>query len=817
MGHYPELTNSPIHSCESEIILIETLMQKVREFDPQVIVDFADEYKTCAYIANRYRVLTRCDRVPDGLPFSLARFVEINPRDAMYGNYTTGRIQIDLRRVFLRKGLNCDTFNLLGVLKVDQPKQSPCVMTYLDVNRDYVRGREGRLGLFLALVRDLTSMDNLERSYKVYKEACAFSKLTHTSVEDCVKRGQQLPVINTLRAECHNRYFINNDVLRKPTRHSTRSRPPSITELPQPQIMHELRGRCHRDLERVMNHHATSRNGKLFNSDVLIKGTKELQGGSVLLPCPGMYTNGDLPRSTPIGHDITTQVPESEWRGDNRVGLLDFKALYPSIIIAFGICFSSIVVRADMLNVPDVEYRNYCINPDETVVFAVMPDDGVLPEILKRMLQSRQQVKDTMKQYKRSDPKRYLAMDILQKCIKILCNSFYGVCGARTGVGQIAITELMYVITYIGRCLQKQALDILARLYDTACVYGDTDSVFALFEFATHVDLPGLCASSARRFGMPHLTWDWLRNYYLRGKLKWDIESAPRAEQINALSYVIGLHVCEVINATFPEGITLERESILTHLLLLPAKKHYCATLWDDGDPRVHQKVKITGMACKKRDYPSMVRSYLNKVTRLLVWEPNVLGEERARSTKIVAVIQDFIQRLLDRNFTLEEVRTSRQYRRPEDYKNDRQPHLQVVQQTKLLTGSVATPDRRIFYVLHKGSDTAYKRAVHISSARIQEIDTLQLLRCIEKPMISLMTFHPWVCDVRNMFKKASEAIVAQGDGFDSALSSFFSTTTRTGQRNKQSRKRIRGKHPYQKRSKIKSGGDVQSMYNKFF
>jgi len=837
LGHYPELITPIMVQCDSETALIETLMTMVREYDPQAIMDYADEFDTFRYIATRYQVLTRCELLPEGKQFSLSRNLELDPRDTKYGNFTTGRTRIDLRKVFLRKGLNCESFDLECLLQVDQPDTLNSVLTYHQVNKQYARGRLGRLGLYRALAKDLHSMDSLERTYTVYAEASAFSKLTSTSVEDCVKRGQQLPVINTLRSECYGRYFINNDMQRKPVRHGVTVRPPSIQELDQPDIMRKLRTRCHVDLEKSMNHHPLSRNGKLFNANTLARGNKELQGGSVLLPCPGFYTNGDNPRAIPIGHDEPGPVPALEHQKvDNRVALLDFKALYPSIIIGFGICFSSVVIDPRMLDIPDVKYRNYCINPDETIAFAMLPDDGVLPEILKRMLSSRQQVKDSMKQYKHSDPKRYLAMDILQKCIKILCNSFYGVCGARTGVGQIAISELMYVITYIGRCLQKQALDILARLYNTACVYGDTDSVFALFEFATHLDLPRLCASSARRFQMPYLTWNWLCEHYKNSKLGWDITQAPRQLQLNALSYVIGTHVCDVINATFPTEIVLERESILTHLLLLPAKKHYCATLWDDGDPRVPQKVKITGMACKKRDYPSMVRDYLKQVTRLLVWEPNASGCSKVQQAqKIRAVIQCFIERVCERRFELKEVRTSRQYKRPEDYKNDRQPHLQVVKQFEALTGCTATPDRRIFYVFHKGNDTAYKRSVHMTSARVAQVDTLQLLTCMEKPMVSLMTFHPWVVDVKQMFARGAQTIKAKDSGIRSSLSSFFTTaeTSITSTikphtpkqqeqqlQNTQKHKRNRPKHQNHKKKRLKTKENskcVRAMYSKFF
>lgn len=183
----------------------------------------------------------------------------------------------------------------------------------------------------------------------------------------------------------------------------------------------------------------------------------KFEGATVFEPVPGFY--------------------------DDYIAILDFASLYPSIIQAYNICFTTIRNRqwAQENLEPDDYWDPYDVLPEDVernYVF-VKPhiQEGLLPKIEAKLLAARRAVKERMKEFDESSEK-YQILDGTQLALKIMCNSLYGYLN-----GFITYdTRLSQAVTAWGRAMIQQTKELIAEKYPFAeVVYGDTDSVFVNF------------------------------------------------------------------------------------------------------------------------------------------------------------------------------------------------------------------------------------------------------------------------------------------------------------------------------------------------
>jgi DNA polymerase, archaea type len=158
------------------------------------------------------------------------------------------------------------------------------------------------------------------------------------------------------------------------------------------------------------------------------------------------------------------------------VVVLDFKSMYPSIIIAKNICFTT-------------------ISPDGTTVAPggarfLSPEirQGVIPQILRELLSDRDRFRRLSREATQPELRDYY--DGLQNAVKVLMNSFYGVLASSfyrftdKEIGAAITAFAREAITSIIRALDSEGYEV---------VYSDTDSVF--------VRSPEPSLEGARQFG----------------------------------------------------------------------------------------------------------------------------------------------------------------------------------------------------------------------------------------------------------------------------------------------------------------------------
>ena len=143
------------------------------------------------------------------------------------------------------------------------------------------------------------------------------------------------------------------------------------------------------------------------------------------------------------------------------VCVLDFKSMYPSLIIAKNICFTTLS--------PDGEI----VAPSGTRFMSKERRVGLLPTILSNLMDQRDDIKRRMKAT--SDQHEHQYLDGLQAAVKVLMNTFYGVFAS--SFYRFTDKSIGAAITSFARANVKGIIDEVES-EGIHAIYSDTDSVF---------------------------------------------------------------------------------------------------------------------------------------------------------------------------------------------------------------------------------------------------------------------------------------------------------------------------------------------------
>ncbi|EED88820.1 DNA polymerase, partial [Thalassiosira pseudonana CCMP1335] len=206
-----------------------------------------------------------------------------------------------------------------------------------------------------------------------------------------------------------------------------------------------------------------------------------------------------------------TLEPKSGFHFDPVV-VCDFTALYPSLVIAYNLCYSTVAGKLDyhkrrtaavlkhhMKSVPVRTKRDraYAI-PTGSVFVSESVLKGVLPQVLDEMLSTRAMLKKAAKEYKKRVPNLSPAVlrqiEARQLALKYVANVTYGYTSA-TFSGRSAVPLVADAIVECGRRTLTNAINVANTWGKEASgsIYGDTDSVF--------IKLPGRSVKEAFTFG----------------------------------------------------------------------------------------------------------------------------------------------------------------------------------------------------------------------------------------------------------------------------------------------------------------------------
>lgn len=129
---------------------------------------------------------------------------------------------------------------------------------------------------------------------------------------------------------------------------------------------------------------------------------EEYEGATVIEPNKGYY---DLPIAT-----------------------LDFSSLYPSIMMAHNLCYTTLL-NQNVITKEGLTPDQYIKTPSSNLFVKSSVRKGLLPEILEALLTARKKAKSDLKN--ETDPFKKKVLDGRQLALKVSANSVYGFTGAQ--------------------------------------------------------------------------------------------------------------------------------------------------------------------------------------------------------------------------------------------------------------------------------------------------------------------------------------------------------------------------------------------------
>lgn len=191
--------------------------------------------------------------------------------------------------------------------------------------------------------------------------------------------------------------------------------------------------------------------------------------------------------------------PESGFYSDPVI-VLDFQSLYPSMIIAYNLCFSTclgnvVPSKMDSLGVssysPDLHIlkdlkQQMLLTPNGVIYVPSEVRKGVLPQLLEEILSTRVLVKQAMKSLAPSQKILQRIFNSRQLALKLIANVTYGYTAAGFS-GRMPCAELADSIVQCGRRTLEHAISLVNThdQWNAKVLYGDTDSMFVLLKGCT--------------------------------------------------------------------------------------------------------------------------------------------------------------------------------------------------------------------------------------------------------------------------------------------------------------------------------------------
>ena len=332
---------------------------------------------------------------------------------------------------------------------------------------------------------------------------------------------------------------------------------------------------------------------------------------------------------------------------------LDFASLYPSIMRAHNLCYSTWVdpKTPQFLDLPGVTYERYGTN-----VFA-QGVPSLLPAILDELAAFRKKAKKAMAAAEGTPLEA--VYNGRQLAYKISMNSVYGFTGASKGM--LPLLAIASTVTMRGRQMIDETKTYVEANFPGAKVrYGDTDSVMVEF------DVQG-------RKGQEAIDYSWEQ-----GELA--------SEQCSKL---------------FRAPNDLELEKVYCPYFLY-SKKRYAAKMYEKkGDQVVFKKIDIKGLQVVRRDTCGYVRGVLKQLLNL------VLDSNDPRPA--IEFARQSARTLLAGKIDSASLFMSKQL--GSDYKT-RQPHVEVRDKIrKRAPGSEPQNGDRVQFLITKGPGLLCEKA----------------------------------------------------------------------------------------------------------
>ncbi|KAI9090938.1 DNA polymerase family B-domain-containing protein [Phlyctochytrium arcticum] len=367
----------------------------------------------------------------------------------------------------------------------------------------------------------------------------------------------------------------------------------------------------------------------------------------------------EIEGSDDVQYEGATVIEPEKGFYEQPIATLDFTSLYPSIMMAHNLCYSTWLRDTRAAEQHGlVKDKDYKVTPDNAMFVKTSTRKGILPTILEDLLAARKRAKNDLK--KETDPFKRAVLDGRQLALKVSANSVYGFTGAT--IGKLPLLAISSSTTAYGRemiDLTKRHVESKFTIengyeHNARVIYGDTDSVM----------------------------------------VKFGVSSVGEAMKL-------GREAADFVTEHFEKPINLDFEKVYFPYLLIN-KKRYAGLYWTKPDK--HDKMDTKGIETVRRDSCRLVSSVIETCLKKILVDRDVKGAEDF--TK--GIISDLLQNKVD----LSQLVISKALGKAEYAA--KQAHNELAERMrKRDAGSAPALGDRVAYVIIKGTKdaAAYEKA----------------------------------------------------------------------------------------------------------
>ncbi|EEB07716.1 DNA polymerase delta catalytic subunit Cdc6 [Schizosaccharomyces japonicus yFS275] len=371
------------------------------------------------------------------------------------------------------------------------------------------------------------------------------------------------------------------------------------------------------------------------------------------LVIPNIRVNG-----TDEQYEGATVIEPVKGYYDTPIATLDFSSLYPSIMMAHNLCYTTLTDPETMSRLNMKQDEDYIITPNGDYFVRSNIRKGLLPLIFEDLLGARKRAKADLK--KETDPFKKAVLDGRQLALKVSANSVYGFTGATNG--RLPCLAISSSVTSYGRQMIEKTKSVVEQTYtikngyshDAKVIYGDTDSVMV-------------------KFGKKDLT------------------------EVMKL----GQEAADFVSDQFLNPIKLEFEKVYFPYLLI-SKKRYAGLFWTR--PEKYDKLDSKGIETVRRDNCPLVSYVIDTALRKMLIDQDVEGAQSFTKK----IISDLLQNKIDMSqLVITKALTKTDYAA-------KQAHVELAERMrKRDAGSAPALGDRVAYVIIKGAqgDQFYMRS----------------------------------------------------------------------------------------------------------
>ncbi|KIW21021.1 hypothetical protein PV08_01600 [Exophiala spinifera] len=334
---------------------------------------------------------------------------------------------------------------------------------------------------------------------------------------------------------------------------------------------------------------------------------------------------------------------------DVPVATLDFASLYPSIIQAHNLCYTTLLNKNTIEKLNLQKDEDYIQTPNGDMFCTAKVRKGLLTQILEELLGARKRAKKELAV--ETDPFKKAVLNGRQLALKISANSVYGLTGAT--VGKLPCLAIASSTTSYGRqMIEKTKKEVESKYtiangysHDAQVIYGDTDSVMVKF-----------------------------------------------GEKDLARTMELGQEAADYVSGKFIKPIKLEFEKVYFPYLLIN-KKRYAGLYWTK--PEKFDKMDTKGIETVRRDNCRLVQIVIETVLKKILMDRDVEGAQ----DYVKETIANLLQNKVDLSMLVITKALSKS-----DY-TAKQAHVELAERMKKRdAGSAPALGDRVAYVIIKGA-----------------------------------------------------------------------------------------------------------------